>query len=203
MTTRLLYLEASPRGPRSLSVRLADDLVAALGSRHPDLVVTRRDLTRGLPLPPVSGAFVDAIFVPPPALDAQMRAALALSDLLVEELVATDIVVMAAPMYNYSVPANLKAWIDHIVRPGLTFNINGGQYEGLLKGKTAYVVTASGGVYSEGPGTAIDFHVPYLKHILGFVGISDVRIVRAEAAVRDEAAALAQGEREVSAAIAA
>jgi FMN-dependent NADH-azoreductase len=109
---------------------------------------------------------------------------------LIAEVEAADTIVLAAPMYNFSIPSTLKAWIDHIARAGRTFRYTAAGPQGLLKGKKAYVATARGGVYSEGPAAFLDFHAPYLRAVLGFVGIEDVRFVHLEGLkVSPEAAA--------------
>jgi FMN-dependent NADH-azoreductase len=108
------------------------------------------------------------------------KKALALSDELIAELAAADEIVIGTPMYNFAVPAALKAWIDHIVRMGKTVTQENGQYKGLLTGKKATVIAASGGNYAPGtPAEGYDQETPYIKNILGFVGITDVKIIRA------------------------
>ncbi len=105
---------------------------------------------------------------------------MALSDALIDELRAADILVLAAPMHNFGIPSTLKAWIDHVVRAGRTFSYTSKGPVGLLTGKRAILVLATGGVYSDGPAKAFDFQEPYLRTILGFMGITDVDVVRVE-----------------------
>lgn len=188
--THILLVESSPRGERSHTRTLARDLVERLRATHPDATLVMRDLAAMPALPHVSGSFVAAIFTPPPARSPDMQETLALSDALIDELAAADILVFATPMFNFTVGSNLKAWIDHVVRPGRTFWFQDGRYGGMLEGKTAYVVSASGGVYSEGPRGQEDFQIPYLRHILGFMGITDVRTIRAEGVAVNADAAL-------------
>jgi FMN-dependent NADH-azoreductase len=109
-----------------------------------------------------------------------LKNALHLSDQLTEELLSSDLLVIASPMWNFGIPSSLKAWIDHVVRAGKTFNYAGAGVEGLAKGKKAILVLASGGVFSEGPWKPWDTVEPYLRRILGFIGIDDVQTVRAE-----------------------
>jgi FMN-dependent NADH-azoreductase len=116
------------------------------------------------------------------------REALALSDTLVEELAAADVLVLAVPMYNFGLPSALKAWIDHVVRAGLTFRYGADGPEGLLKNKRAILVVSRGGVYSQGPMQQLDFQERYLKSVLGFIGISEVDVVRVEGLARGEQA---------------
>ena len=103
-----------------------------------------------------------------------------LSDELIGELKAADTVVIGAPMYNFSVPTTLRAWFDHVLRAGVTFKYVDGAVRGLLGGKRVIVIESRGGLYSEGPAQAIDFQEPYLRHLLGFIGITDVTFVHAE-----------------------
>ena len=111
---------------------------------------------------------------------AEEHAARALSDELIAELRAADTIVIAAPMYNFSVPTSLRAWFDFVLRAGETFRYSEAGPEGLLKGKKVIVLTSRGGLYSQGPGTAADFQEPYLRHLLGFIGLTDVTFIHAE-----------------------
>jgi FMN-dependent NADH-azoreductase len=123
---------------------------------------------------------VKAISTRDPVEAESLKDALHLSDQLTEELLASDLLVIASPMWNFGIPSLLKAWIDHVVRAGKTFNYAGGGVEGLAKGKKAILVLASGGVFSDGPWKPWDTVEPYLRQILGFIGIDDVQTVRAE-----------------------
>ena len=125
-------------------------------------------------------ATVKAISTRDPVEAESLKDALHLSDQLTEELLASDLLVIASPMWNFGIPSLLKAWIDHVVRAGKTFNYAGGGVEGLAKGKKAILVLASGGVFSDGPWKPWDTVEPYLRQILGFIGIDDVQTVRAE-----------------------
>lgn len=109
-----------------------------------------------------------------------MKAAAGVSDQLTDELLESDLLVISTPMWNFGIPSALKAWIDLVVRPGRTFRYAGAGVDGLAKGKKAILVLASGGVFSDGPWRPFDFVEPYLRHILGFIGIADVQVVRAE-----------------------
>ncbi len=109
-----------------------------------------------------------------------MREALRLSDQLTEEVLSSDLLLIASPMWNFGLPSSLKAWVDHIVRPGKTFRYTGDGAEGLALRKKAILVLASGGVFSEGPWKSWDTAEPYLRLVLGFIGITDVQTVRAE-----------------------
>ena len=186
MTTALKVLEiqASARGTGSISRELTADLIAALEARHGNIDVTTRDLANGLPF--VDEAWVSANFTPEEERTNTHRQILSRSDDLVAELKEADVLVIGSPIYNFSVPAVLKAWIDMIARARLTFRYTENGVEGLLEGKKAYVVVPSGGVPM---GSPVDFSTPYLRHALGFVGITDVEFIGAQGADRgnDEA----------------
>lgn len=175
----ILVVLSSPRGRQSYSHQFASRIVDDLKSRHPGATVVVRDLTKE-PLPHVGEAFVGGLFSPPEKRTPAQANALALSDALIEELAAADVLVLAAPMHNFAPPSTLKAWIDHVVRAGRTFAYTGKGAQGLLKGKKAILVLSRGGVYSEGPLKQLDFQESYLRSILGFIGITDARAVRVE-----------------------
>lgn len=172
---RVLRVDASARAEGSVSRRLADRMLAALGKRVPDLALVRRDVAPGLPL--VDAAWVDANLAEPEARTAAQRQALAKSDELVGELMAADVLVIATPIYNFGVPASLKAWIDQVARARMTFRYTEYGPEGLLAGKKAYILAASGGTEV---GSAIDFATPWLKFVLGFLGITDIELIAAD-----------------------
>lgn len=182
---RVLVISASAKQDGSISRRLTDDLLNALNDRHGELDIRHRDVAAGLPF--IDAAWVEANFTPDEARTETHRQTLALSDALVAELEEADVLVIGAPIYNFSVPATLKAWIDMIARARLTFRYTDRGVEGLLRGKKAYVIAPSGGVPV---GSAVDFATPYLRHALGFVGITDVDIIGAQGADRDNGDAL-------------
>ncbi|MGE8097573.1 FMN-dependent NADH-azoreductase [Pseudomonas fluorescens] len=184
--SKILAIHASPRGDRSHSRRLAEVFLAAWQTHHPHARLSRREVGRAL-IPPVNEAFIAAAFYPEPgSRPLSMQADLALSDELVGELFDHDLLVISTPMYNFSVPSGLKAWIDQIVRLGLTFNhsLDNGiaQYEPLVKGKKALIITSRGG-FGFGPGgenEAMNHADPLLRTALGFIGIDDITVVAAE-----------------------
>ena len=174
--TRLLVVETSPRGDHSISRNLTRRFVAKWQDAHPDGEVVIRDLME-TDLPFVTAPWLQAYFTPSDQHTPEMKEAISLSDELVAELIAADHIVIATPVYNYNVPAALKAWIDHIVRKGLTLGFDG---QGLLQGKTATVLMASGGVYTEGsPIQDRDIATQYLRLILKVIGITDVTVIAA------------------------
>ena len=175
--SHLLVINSSAAGRDSVSRVLVADAVSKLLEADPGVHVTLRDLGEN----------------PPPHLISQTLngvrgtattdiefAARRLSDELIGELKAADTIVIGAPMYNFSVPTTLRAWFDHVLRAGVTFKYVDGAVRGLLGGKRVIVIESRGGLYSEGPAQAIDFQEPYLRHLLGFIGITDVTFVRAE-----------------------
>ncbi len=173
---RLLVVETSPRGDYSISRNLTRRFVAGWRAAHPDGRIVERDLME-TDLPFVNAPWLQAYFTPSEQHSPEMKAVLQLSDELVAELLAADHLVIATPVYNYNVPAALKAWIDHIVRKGLTLGVDG---RGLVTGKKATVLVASGGVYTEGsPIRDRDVATTYLRLILGVIGITDVSFIAA------------------------
>lgn len=172
----ILLVQSSPRGIESLSQQVADSIVKDLRARYPEAKVVVRDLAENPP-PHVGRDFVSGLHAQPEQLTREQSEAVALSDALIAELSAADLLVLAVPMYNFGPPSTLKAWIDHVVRAGRTFSHSSNGIEGLVKGKKAILVLARGGVYSEGPYKPFDFQEPYLRAILGFIGITDLEVV--------------------------
>ena len=172
---RVLQIAASGRRKDSVSRMLSADLIGALQSRHGDIDLTHRDLTDGMPF--VDEAWIAANFTAPEDRSFEQRAKLAESDALVAELQSADMIVVGVPIYNFGVPASLKAWVDMIARARVTFRYTDNGPEGLLQGKKAYVIIASGGVPVDSP---VDFATPYLRHALRFIGITDIEVIGAE-----------------------
>jgi FMN-dependent NADH-azoreductase len=183
----ILFVLSSPRGWKSYSHQFASHIVDDLKARHPGAKVVVRDVAKE-PLPHVDEAFVTGRVLAAEKRSPAEAKALALSDALVDELAAADVVVLAVPMYNFGLPSTLKAWIDYIVRPGRAFSYSEKGPEGLFKGKKAVVVVARGGVYSEGAAQQLDFQESYLRTVLGFIGITNVHVVRVEGVAMGEEA---------------
>ena len=175
----LLCLDSSPRAERSHSRQLTAYYSQAWQAAHPDGTVVHREL--GItPVPFVSEDWIAGAYSDPAGHTPEQQAAISVSNELVDELFAADELLIGAPMYNFGVPASLKAWIDQVVRVGRTFEYP--SYQGLVTGKRATVITARGGA-GYGPGEAmahLDAEVPYLKQILGFIGITDVAVIYAD-----------------------
>jgi FMN-dependent NADH-azoreductase len=172
---QLLEISSSGRREGSVTRQLSADLVAALEDRHGSLDITRRDLSAGVPF--VDEAWIEANFTPDDLRTQKHADTLAYSDELVGELKKADILVIGVPVYNFSVAATLKAWIDMIARARLTFRYTENGPVGLLEGKKAYLVVATGGVPV---GSPMDFSTPYLRHALSFIGITDIEIIAAD-----------------------
>lgn len=175
--TNILYVATSPRGAASYSNRVAKRVLEELRWTHPDARITVRDLASH-PLPHIDQDFVAATRSPDGARTNAQKAILLTSDALVDELLAADIVVIAAGMINFTIPSTLKTWIDYVARPGRTFSYSEAGPKGLASGKHVILVAATGGVYSDK--RALDFQVPYLKHVLGFLGMTDIEVVDVE-----------------------
>jgi FMN-dependent NADH-azoreductase len=174
--TKILHLDSSARSQESATRVLTAEAVAQLKKAHPDATVTYHDLTKDS-LPHISPEYLGGIFGNPVHANHET---VKLSDKLIAELMEADVIVIGAPMYNFSIPSQLKAWIDYVLRAGKTFKYENGAPVGLVKGKKAIIATASGGIYGEGPMVPFDHVVPLLKQVLGFIGIADITAVRAE-----------------------
>ena len=171
---KLLVVQTSPRGDQSVSRQMTERFLTAWRAANPEAQIVHRDLVdTGISF--VTAPWLQAYFTPPPEQSPAMKEELRLSDELVTELHMADYLVISTPVYNYNVPASLKAWVDHIVRKGATLGFDG---RGLVKGKKATLLMASGGVYTEGsPIRDRDIATQYLRLILGVIGIEDVTVV--------------------------
>ena len=172
---KVLRIDSSGRRAASSSRALSDDLVNALEDRYGKLDVIARDVANAVSH--VDEDWIEANFTAEDQRSPAQRDKLALSDRLVEELRQADVLVIGVPIYNFGVPAALKAWIDMICRARLTFRYTENGPEGLLEGKKAYVIVASGGVPVD---SAVDFATPYLRQMLKFIGIRDVEVIAAD-----------------------
>ena len=173
---KLLHIDASPRTVRSVTRKLSATFIGALREKHPGLHVIHRDVGHHPPAF-ISDAWVGAAYAAADHDDPAMKGVLHHSDELTAELLACDTLVIASPMHNFTVSASLKAWIDQIVRTDMTFKLTEDGVVPLAKGKKALIVTSRGGFVA---GTDYDFQEPYLRKILGFIGITDVTFVHAE-----------------------
>ncbi|GGB09247.1 FMN-dependent NADH-azoreductase [Mucilaginibacter rubeus] len=176
---KILHLISSPRGEASFSVKLGKAIVSELQSAHPDHTLITHDLT-ATPFPHLEEAHITSFFTPEEKRTPELVEAVKHSDEAVAELMNADTIVIDAPMYNFGIPSTLKTWIDHVARAGKTFKYDGKTPEGLVKNKKVYLAISSGGVYSEGFMKAYDFTESYLRAVLGFMGMTDIKAFRVE-----------------------
>ncbi len=188
--THILRIDSSAKSEGSTTHRLLDLIEERIGRAD-----TRRDLG-GEAVPQIDGTWVASNFTPAEKRGAEQRERLAHSDALIAELQAADTILIALPVYNFTVPGALKAWIDLVCRVGVTFNYTEDGPVGLLEGKRAIVAVASGGTKV---GSEIDFATPYMRHILGFIGITDVTFVSADGQQKDAEAAMAEARGQIEA----
>lgn len=196
----ILQINTSSRRDGAQSTRIANQIVDQLKARHANAKVTVRDLASH-PHPVLDEAALGALFTPAEQRTPEQAARVAMDDSLIAEVQTHDVIVLGVPMYNFGNSVQLKTWIDAIARAGVTFRYTESGPEGLIKGKTVYVALARGGIYR---GTENDSQVPYLKNVLGFLGMSDVRFIYAEGlAMGPEAVekGLAQAQADIDAAL--
>ena len=194
----LLVINSSAAREGSVSRMLVEETVERLLEANPHAAVVHRDLGEA-PVPHLSADTLAGVRGVP-TTTAEKRARV-LSDELIAELRAADTIVIGAPMYNFGITTGLRAWFDHVLRAGETFSYSEAGPRGLLGGKRVIVIESRGGIYSEGPAAAVDFQEPYLRHLLGFVGITDVTFVHAEKigfGPEARAAALAQAKARIA-----
>ena len=180
----VLRIDSSARSEGSVSREMTDHFIESWVKNHPSDVVTIRDLVK-TPPPHITEMTIGAFYTPEDQHIPEMKAAIALSDELIDELEAADIIVISAPMYNFSIPSSLKAYIDQIVRIGRTFSMDENGPKGLIGNKKVFILTARGSVYSEGPLASYDQLVPYMSTVLGFLGMIDVTYINTEGATSD------------------
>jgi FMN-dependent NADH-azoreductase len=174
--SNILLIESSARQQGSVSRQLSEQFIAQWQAAHPADQVTVRDLALQ-PVPHLDSNLLGGWMTPSEQQSAAEQAALARSNKLTEELLAADVLVLAAPMYNFAIPSTLKAWLDHVLRAGVTFKYTDTGPQGLLSGKRAFVLTSRGGIYA---GSGLDHQEPYLRQALGFIGIHEVNFIHAE-----------------------
>lgn len=174
--SRVLVIESSARQQGSVSRDLTQQFIATWKAAHPADLVQVRDLAID-PVPHLDATLLGGWMTPSEQQSEAEKAALARSNQLTDELLAADVLVLAAPMYNFAIPSTLKAWLDHVLRAGVTFKYTDTGPQGLLTGKRAFVLTARGGIYA---GSGLDHQEPYLRQALAFIGIHDVQFIHAE-----------------------
>jgi len=176
LMSHVLVIESSARQQNSVSRELTAQFISQWRAAHPADSIKVRDLARD-PVPHLDSTLLGGWMTPAEQQSDAEKTALARSNLLTDELLAADVLVLAAPMYNFAIPSTLKAWLDHVLRAGVTFKYTETGPQGLLSGKRAYVLTARGGVYA---GSGLDHQEPYLRQALAFIGIHDVSFIHAE-----------------------
>lgn len=174
--SQLLVIESSARQQGSVSRQLTAQFIADWQAVNPHDQIKVRDLAIAQ-VPHLDAHLLGGWMTPAAQQSAAEQAALALSNTLTDELLAADVLVLAAPMYNFTIPSTLKAWLDHVLRAGVTFRYSENGPQGLLSGKRAFVLTARGGIYA---GSVMDHQEPYLRQALAFIGIHDVSFIHAE-----------------------
>ena len=187
----ILVLHTSLNTDHSATRAMAAAYLADTVAAHPGAAVTEHDLALN-PVPHLPPELVPVQFGAAPE---QRTAAVELAETLIAHLEAADLIIIGAPMYNFTVPSTLKAWLDHVIRAQRTFSYAAGVPQGLLPpGKKVVAMIASGGVYSQGPAQAMDFVEPYLRTVLGFIGLTDITVIRAEAQAAPDAGPRARAD---------
>jgi FMN-dependent NADH-azoreductase len=175
----ILLVTSSPRGDESLSTKIANEFVDKLKAKNPGSTVVAHDLGKN-PIAHLDTVTTSAIRKPADARNAEEAVAAATSDKLVAELLAADTVVLATGLINFNIYSTLKSWIDNVARAGMTFRYTAEGPEGLATGKKVYIVLSAAGIYSEGPAMAMNHAIPYLKTVLGFMGMTDIEVIYVE-----------------------
>ncbi|MFA6083827.1 FMN-dependent NADH-azoreductase [Mucilaginibacter sp.] len=175
----ILHLKSSLQGAASYSIKLGDAIVEKIQDKYPGSTLEELNLVDH-EIPHLNPVVLRTFFVPTGQLTEADKQTIRLSDELVKQLFAADIIVIGAPLINFTIHSTLKAWIDHITRAGITFGYSETGPVGKVSGKRVYVAMSSGGIYSEGPGKTNDFVAPYLKAFLGLLGMTDMTVFRAE-----------------------
>lgn len=176
----ILHIMSSIQGKESYSIKLGQTIIEKIQEKYPDNILEELNLAN-MELPHLNQEFLGKLFTPSNLLKEEDKESIRFSDDFVKQLMTADILVVGAPLYNFTIPSALKSWIDYITRPGITFGYGeDGRPNGLVTGKKVYVAMSSGGIFSEGPGKANDFVVPYLQAFLGFLGMTNLTAFRAE-----------------------
>lgn len=200
MSIKVLHIDSSPLNDRSFSRKTSAKVVEGITSRYPDAKIITRDYGAN-PLPHVSAKVLEAFFSDPNRRSAEQSEALKASDQAIADFLAADILVIGTPMWNFGLPSSLKAWIDHIVRAGVTFRFTPTGAETLVPpGKKAIIASSRGGIYAQGPMAAMDHQETHLEAVLRFLGVSDISIVRTEGVAMGAESvnkALAQADRQL------
>jgi len=179
MSKRILNISTSLKGDASFSIQLSNAILEKLKAEHPDSQIKTSDLTK-VPSPYLDGLNLGAFYTPAESHTAEQQAAVQYSNEAIKDLLEADIIVIGVPMYNFGIPAVLKGWVDQVARAGATFSYADGSPKGLVTNKKVYLSIASGAIFSDGPYKSYDFSEPYLRAVLGFLGMTDVTTFRVE-----------------------
>lgn len=201
----ILLITSSPRGAASHSTRIATEFADKLLAADPSNTLVVRDLVAN-PLPHIDADYSTGIYTPVEARTARQAEVVGVSDAVVDEVFAADTIILATGFINFNISSTLKSWVDHVARSGKTFAYGENGPKGLVTGKKVYIVLASGGIYSEGAAVQMDHAIPYLRSVLGFVGMTDVDVIRIEGVGMGAdavTAALAKATAKVDAVVAA
>jgi len=175
----ILHIISSPRAEVSASRKLGIAVIQKIQEKYSDSIVKERDLTKSK-VPLLEEVHINTFFTPAENHSEEQQSISKYSEGLISELKEADIIVIDSPMYNFSVPATLRAYFDFTSRAGYTFKYDENGPKGLLNNKKLYVAFTSGNIYSEGPYQIYDSNIPYIKNIFGFYGVSDISVFRAE-----------------------
>lgn len=176
---KILHIISSPRGEASFSIKLGNAIVEKIKDQYPDSTLKESNLV-SKKFPHLEEAHLSSFFTPAENRTPENLAAIKHSEEAIQEIMDADVIVLGAPLYNFAIHSSLKAWIDHIARAGITFKYGENGPQGLIKDKKVYLALSSGGIYSDGPMKSFDFAEPYLKSVLGFLGMTDITSVRVE-----------------------
>jgi FMN-dependent NADH-azoreductase len=176
---KVLHVISSPRGEASFSIKLGNAIIDKIKSANQDIEVEKFNLIENS-FPHLEESHLTSFFTPAESRNEAQLVAVSHSDNAIQQILDSDILVIGAPLYNFGIHSSLKAWIDHIARAGITFSYGENGPEGLIKGKKVYIALSSGGIYSEGPAKGFDFVEPYLRSVLGFLGLTDITVFRIE-----------------------
>ncbi|UVK41136.1 FMN-dependent NADH-azoreductase [Mesorhizobium sp. AR10] len=201
----ILLVTSSPRGNASHSTRIATEFAEKLLAADPSATLVVRDLVAN-PLPHIDPDYSTGIYTPVEARTQRQSEVVGVSDTALDELFAADTIILATGFINFGISSTLKSWVDHVARSGKTFSYGENGPKGLVTGKKVYIVLASGGIYSEGAAVQMDHAIPYLRAVLGFIGMTDVDVIRIEGVGMGPdavTAALAKATAKVDAVVAA
>ena len=179
MSKRILNITTSLKGDASFSIKLSNAILEKLAAEYPESQVKTSDLSK-VPSPYLSGLDLAAFYTPADAHTAEQQETIKYSNEAIRDLLEADVIVIGVPMYNFGIPAVLKGWIDQVARAGATFSYADGSPKGLVTNKKVYLSIASGAIFSDGPYKAYDFSEPYLRAVLGFLGMTDITVFRVE-----------------------